>query len=307
MDADVIVVGGGVIGLSAAVVLAERGRRVRVWARTPAEHSTSAVAGAICWPYRIEPLDKAVDWSVRSLREYEQIAALGPETGVRMATGVMAEHSLTDAWSGALADVREATHLPEGYEHGVEATVPVLDMPVYLRHLTRRLLDAGGAVEERTVTDLAEPAAEAPVVVNCPGLGARTLVADDSVYPVRGQLVVVENPGLDRWFVGGTEAYVIPHPHGVVLGGCAEEHNWSQEPDPVTAARIVQRCARLFPELASARVIGHRVGLRPVRPSVRLERTRTAEGTLVVHNYGHGGGGVTAAWGCAHSVAELVA
>ncbi|MFI6938259.1 FAD-dependent oxidoreductase [Streptomyces sp. NPDC050418] len=307
MSADVIVVGGGVIGLSAAVVLAEGGRRVRVWSKEPAARTTSAVAGAVCWPYRIEPLDRVVDWSLRSLRAYEELAALPEETGVRLVTGVMADGSILGAWSGALGGVRPAVDLPEGYGQGIEATVPVLDMPVYLRYLTRRLLDAGGSVEERTVTDLDEAAAEAPAVVHCSGLGARELAGDASVYPVRGQLVVVENPGLERWFVGGTETYVIPHPKGVVLGGCAGEGDWSREPDPATAAGIVERCARILPELATARVLEHRVGLRPARPSVRLERERLGDtGAVVVHNYGHGGGGVTAAWGCAQDVAALL-
>ncbi len=319
MGAEVIVVGGGVIGLSTAVVLAEGGvgppllerkprawGRVRVWSKEPPAQTTSAVAGAICWPYRIEPLDKVVDWSVRSLRVYEQIAASPEESGVRLVTGVMTDASMLGAWAGALTDARTVTGLPQGYEQGLQATVPVLDMPVYLRYLAHRLLAAGGVIEERTVTDLAEAAAEAPAVVNCSGLGARGLVPDESVHPVRGQLVVVENPGIDRWFVGGTQAYVIPHPRGVVLGGTADEDDWNLEPDPATAAGIVRRCSRIHPELAGARVLEHRVGLRPARPSVRLERELLGRDTVLVHNYGHGGGGVTAAWGCAQHVAELL-
>ncbi|MBC9713638.1 FAD-binding oxidoreductase [Streptomyces sp. TRM66268-LWL] len=306
MGAEVIVVGGGVIGLTTAVVLAEAGSRVRVWAAEPAARTTSAVAGAICWPYRIEPFEKVVDWSVRSLRRYEEIAALPRETGVRLVTGVMADESLTGGWVDALDGARAATDLPDGCAAGVQATVPVLDMPVCLRYLSGRLADAGGVVEVRAVTGLAEAAAEAPVVVNCSGLGARALVPDETVYPVRGQLVVVENPGIERWFVAGTDAYVIPHPRGVVLGGTADEHDWRREPDPETAARIVERCARFHPELATARVLEHRVGLRPARPTVRLERELFDESTVLVHNYGHGGGGVTAAWGCAEDVAALL-
>ena len=55
-----------------------------------------------------------------------------------------------------------------------------------------------------------------------------------------------------------------------------------------------------MPELADASVLAHRVGLRPARPSVRLERDGD-----VVHCYGHGGAGVTLSWGCADEVVSL--
>jgi D-amino-acid oxidase len=59
------------------------------------------------------------------------------------------------------------------------------------------------------------------------------------------------------------------------------------------------------PEIAGARVLEHRVGLRPVRHAVRLERAVLPNGRVLVHNYGHGGAGVTVAWGCARVAAGL--
>ena len=53
--------------------------------------------------------------------------------------------------------------------------------------------------------------------------------------------------------------------------------------------------------------LGHRVGLRPFRPQVRLEAEPSGSGPLVVHNYGHGGAGVTLSWGCAREAAGLAA
>ena len=52
-------------------------------------------------------------------------------------------------------------------------------------------------------------------------------------------------------------------------------------------------------------MLGHRVGLRPARRTVRLEAVPGETGT-VVHCYGHGGSGVTLAWGCADDVLALV-
>jgi hypothetical protein len=63
----------------------------------------------------------------------------------------------------------------------------------------------------------------------------------------------------------------------------------------------------IFPALKNAEIDATepvRVGLRPFRRGgVRLE---AEAGTRIVHNYGHGGSGVTLSWGCALEVAEHV-
>lgn len=307
---DVIVVGSGVIGLTTAVVLAESGRRVRVWAREPAERTTSAVAGALWWPYRIEPKALAREWALQSLSVYEELAERPGETGVRMVEGVMGESRFYEQgpWAAARLPGLRASTAEEYAGTGLWARLPLLDMPTHLRWLRDRLLRAGGVVEVRTVTDLVEAAA--PVVVNCTGIGARRLVPDPAVRPVRGQLVIVENPGLTTWIVStdeaaGTTTYLFPQPDRLVLGGTTDEDDWSLTPDPAVAAEIVKRCAALRPEIAGSRVLGHRVGLRPVRDTVRLEREPLPDGRVLVHNYGHGGAGVTVAWGCAREAAGL--
>ncbi len=318
-DSDVIVVGGGVIGLTTAVTLAERGggrRRVRVWARDAPADTVSAVAGALWWPYRIEPEDLVGAWSLASLRVYERLAARPGETGVRFVPGVHADMALSGLgpWAGQVAGLRElgpgAPELPPGCGSGLAARLPLIDMPVHLEWLRGRLAAAGGQVQTRELASLDEAAAAAGTVVNCTGLGARRLVPDERIRPVRGQLTVVENPGIDEWFTAVDTAagatYFFPQPGGLVLGGTAEEDDWRTSPDPATAEAIVARCARIRPEIAHARVLAHRVGLRPVRSGgVRLEAVRRPDGGLLVHNYGHGGAGVTVAWGCAEAAAEL--
>ncbi|MFF9087857.1 FAD-dependent oxidoreductase [Streptomyces sp. NPDC014991] len=298
-----IVVGGGIAGLTTAVLLAESGRRVRVWTREPAERTTSAVAGGLWWPYRIEPEPLVGAWALHSLTVYEELAARPGETGVHLVEGVHHGARLDGlgAWAGRVPGLRAVAD-------GLAARLPVIDMPVHLAWLRERLVKAGGTVDLREVTDLA--AVPAAVVVNCAGLGARSLVPDPAVRPVRGQLVVVENPGVTTWFTSvdhssAASVYFIPQPCGLLLGGTAEEDDWSLDPDPDTAAAIVARCAAVRPEIAGARVLAHRVGLRPARDAVRLERRPLPDGRTLVHNYGHGGAGITVAWGCAREAAEL--
>ena len=93
------------------------------------------------------------------------------------------------------------THPPQGYVAAFELDAPLIDMSRYLEYLQERLQHAGAAVVRRRVDSLAEPAAHAPVIVNCTGLGARELAGDSSMEPVRGQHVVVENPGLEDFFM----------------------------------------------------------------------------------------------------------
>ncbi|MEU1346635.1 FAD-dependent oxidoreductase [Streptomyces sp. NPDC005795] len=304
---DVIVVGGGVIGLTTAMVLARRGHRVRVWSAAPAAATTSAVAGALWWPYRIEPQDSVGDWSLTSLRWYEELAARPQETGVRLVDGLHRGERLASLgpWAGQLNGAVETAE-------GLRCRLPLLDMPVHLEWLEGRVGAAGGAVERRTVVSFDEAAAEAATVVNCTGLGARELVPDSGVRPVRGQLVLVENPGIEEWYTEADPAssettYFFPQPGRLVLGGTAGADDWGTVPDPRTAQEIVARCARVRPEIAGARVIGHRVGLRPARDAgVRIEAEALPGGGRLVHNYGHGGAGVTVAVGCAQAAARLV-
>ncbi|RVE48652.1 hypothetical protein evm_006723 [Chilo suppressalis] len=54
-----------------------------------------------------------------------------------------------------------------------------------------------------------------------------------------------------------------------------------------------------------ARTLKHWVGLRPGRHEIRLE-AEEQRGKLIVHNYGHGGSGLTLFWGCADNVLDIV-
>jgi D-amino-acid oxidase len=149
-----------------------------------------------------------------------------------------------------------------------------------------------------------------PVVVNCAGLGARFLAQDDALYPIRGQIVRVEPLPLTRITLDEDKShevtYIVPRSTDCILGGTAQENDWSLEQNMDTAAAIIERCAQLVPEVRDCKVIEHLVGLRPGRSTVRLEAEPQAGGGLIVHNYGHGGAGITLSWGCAEEAASLV-
>jgi D-amino-acid oxidase len=309
---DVVVVGAGVIGLTSAVCLAEAGLTVACWTAEPPQQTTSSVAGAL-WANspHAAPGDRLTAWTRSSLPEFRDLAEQ-PQSGVRLATGVLASRDSAEPpppqmFPGVEVSAREPA--PSGYLAAFAVEVPLIDMGRYLEYLQERLQAAGAEVVTHPVDALSEAAAAAEVVVNCTGLGARELVDDRTLEPVRGQHVLVENPGLDEFFIDDRTAEEwtcwFPHGHRVVLGGIAQRGATAREPDPSVAERIVERCAAVDPRLGSARVLGQQVGFRPARPSVRLEEERLS-GATCIHNYGHGRSGVTLSWGCAREVQEIV-
>ncbi|WKN47314.1 FAD-dependent oxidoreductase [Nocardioides sp. Arc9.136] len=311
--ARVIVVGAGVSGLTCAVRLLEAGHRVDVLARDLPHETTSATAAGLWYPYRALPEDRVTAWARTS---YEVLAELAGQegTGVRLVAGTEVHTGDGDVtgrpdpwWAAAVPGFARTEAVPEGWAGGWSFTAPVVEMPTYLTWLLRRVEHLGGTLTRLGMGGL-PPGGD--VVVDCAGIGARLLAADLSVVPVRGQVVHVEQVGLDRWWLDAGEGsgsdglrptYVVPRSADIVLGGTVEEGDWSRTPSPESARDILGRARRLVPELADARVLGHRVGLRPVRPTVRVERTGR-----VVHCYGHGGAGVTLSWGCAAEVTGLV-
>ncbi len=309
MGKDVLVIGAGVSGLTSAIRMAEAGLRVSVYAAESPRKTTSMAAGAMWGPYLVEPIQRVRAWSARSLEVFRKLAQ-DPQTGVHLASGVEASRTLVDPpeWGNQLDGFRmcEPGELPAGFVTGWRFTVPLIDMPRYLDYLQRRLSEAGGAIQIRRVRSFDEVIGQAPIVVNCAGMGARELVPDPQLTPIRGQLVVVENPGLTEFFSEDTGPstdllHFSPHGETVILGGVAQPGQSNREPDLATSSAILARCSQVEPRLRGAHVLEHRVGLRPTRPYVRLDMQHT-NGTRLIHNYGHGGAGVTLSWGCADDV-----
>ncbi|WP_210440454.1 FAD-dependent oxidoreductase [Nocardioides xinjiangensis] len=295
----VIVVGAGVVGLTCAVRLLEAGHRVDVVARDLPLETTSAVAAALWYPYRALPQDRVTAWARTSYDAFARLAG-DERTGVRMLTGteVLTEPRPDPWWREAVPALDRETALPPGYADGWTFVSPVVDMPVHLRWLVARVEELGGTLTRMNLSALP---ADGSLVVNATGLGARHFGADRTVQPVRGQVVVVEQVGLDRWTLDAAGlTYVVPRAREIVLGGTDLEGEWSRTPDPAVAEQVLHRATALVPALEGARVLRHKVGLRPARPEVRLERVGE-----VVHCYGHGGAGVTLSWGCADDVVAL--
>ncbi|HET6626477.1 MAG TPA: FAD-dependent oxidoreductase [Nocardioidaceae bacterium] len=303
--AKVIVIGAGVVGLSCAVRLLENGHHVDVLARDLPLETTSAVAAALWYPYRAFPFERVTAWSAAAYEEFARLSREEPDAGVRMLDGTELHRTPTADpwWLQAVPKLTRVTAMAPPYVDGWTFRTPVIEMPLYLRWLTARVAGLGGTITRMALSGLPD---RTGVVVNASGLGARLMADDPSVAPVRGQVLYVDQVAVDRWWLDGAgPVYVVPRSKDVVVGGTDEEGQWSRTPDLATADRILERATALVPQLKGARVLRHKVGLRPARPRVRLEVEQRGP-TRVVHCYGHGGAGVTLSWGCADEVARLV-
>jgi D-amino-acid oxidase len=308
---EALVIGSGVIGLTTAIELAEAGIGTTIRTAGTGDQTTSFAAGAVWGPVRCGPPGRTTAWAATGLEVMTELAK-EPGTGITMTTGreVSSTPATPPDWLDLLPGPVTSAALPDGYVCGWRYTAPLATMPVYLEYLEGRFRAAGGSIEIAPVTDLT--ALAAPLVVNCTGVAARELAADPEVTPVRGQVVIVANPGIDEFYIDHNDestdyVYLFPHGDQVLLGGTAEDGADDLPPRPEVAERILRDCALVFPELRGATVLEHRVGLRPVRPEVRLERRELSGGRVLWHNYGHGGGGVTLAWGCAREISASVA
>jgi D-amino-acid oxidase len=310
----VTVIGAGVSGLTCGMRLLEEGARVTLVTRERPARTTSAVAGAVWFPYRVRPNARTGPWGRVGYGRFSRLAEQDglPVTMVEL-TALYADPLAEEPWwlesvpGGAVrAAVRD--ELPAGYSDGRTLRVPCIEAPAYLDWLARRFDELGGAVELRELSSLDEP--DGTVVVNCAGMGARRLAHDDDLRPVRGQVAYARTREPPRFMVDETGpnalAYVLPRPDVVVLGGTAEEDDWETRPRPETTRSILERTRRLDPRLEAATYVGSAVGFRPVRSEVRLETATLPDGRPLVHNYGHGGSGFTLSWGCAEEVVRLV-
>lgn len=323
---DILVLGCGVSGLTTGVLLQEAGHRVNIWAKTLPPYTTSNAAAAVWHPFKVNPPEKVARWGDITFQRFAALQAL-PESGVIRAPllDLKVERAADPDWKVAVPDFRHVTaeELHPGRADGFVFETLVIDTNRYLEYLRRRFLAQGGQIVQRTVRDLSEAFAQHPIVVNCTGLGARTLVGDRDLHPSRGRVVRLKQDGFHRVILDDEEresmAYVIPRIDDMVLGGTdeedvtgegyhGEEYQESRELDAAGEA-IVRRCARLSPHFASIapeQILKQVSGWRPVRSQVRLEREQIAPDRVLLHNYGHGGAGVTLSWGCAQDVVALL-
>lgn len=309
----ILVLGCGVSGLSTGITLLRADYPVTIWAQDLPPNTTSNQAAAIWFPYLAKPREKVDPWAKFTLGFFREHLVPEPASGCAPIT----VHDLYDKqvetpwWAGAVESYSrlDPSKLPKGYVDGFEVESVVIDTSIYIGYLVTWFLSLGGKIEQREIKDIGEALEFSEVVVNCTGLGSRTLFSDESVYPVRGQTVKVRPNGAKLALLDdegpNSLAYIIPRSKDIVLGGTAQENDWELTPRAADREEVLRKAAALDARFAQVEILSEGVGLRPARSVVRLEAEHMDSG-VVIHNYGHGGAGFTLSWGCAEEVKRLL-
>jgi glycine/D-amino acid oxidase-like deaminating enzyme len=261
------VLGCGVIGLTTARILQNRGWQVTIYAADLPPATTSNVAGAQWTPTTVFVPSDVTPAFLDTFRKAAHIAnrafqlMVGDTYGVRW----LDNYALRRDAQSNIPEIDYATRtgiadLYADIERVDPASVPfagfaeiwrfgtmLMEPNTFLPAVERDFLLQGGRIVVRSFRSPSDVAAlHEPVVFNCTGLGSRELFGDTVLEPVRGQLSILEpQPAIDYTYLTG-ELYMFPRNDGIVLGGTFQRGDWSTAVDLATQSRILAGHEAIF-------------------------------------------------------------
>ncbi|KAK3794631.1 hypothetical protein RRG08_003777 [Elysia crispata] len=325
----IVILGAGINGLSSAVCVQQACPLAQV--QLVAEHfspDTTGDGSAGFWAPHLMS-DKSADMVKRvSAVTYEHLVKLAysPLAGllkIQMLSGYCLYSKPADSseevptWFEILESYRNLTEkemlrFPKE-NNGVFYTTVTVDVTAYMAWLMKRFKELGGTIRQARIEKIEEIAGDCDILINCSALSSRYLFNDKEIKPVRGQVWKIRAPWIKHFYIFDDHVlehpYILPGVDFVTVGGNAQEGSWKTQPDPDEARRIWDKAVERLPPLQYATPLRSWAGLRPWRENPRLESdTIDVQGRniKVIHNYGHGGSGVTMHWGCALEVTAMV-
>jgi D-amino-acid oxidase len=262
---DCAVLGCGVMGLSTARLLQQRGYNPVIYTKAMPPSTTSNVAGGLWEPVSLYDADRITpefrkqygEASRLAHRRYQSLAS--DHYGVR--------------WLPLYRLSQTAFQPPEPTNPGsdIEPLYPeirqlavaenpfpvafterrysmLIEPAIYLQALISDFELAGGRIVVRDFQSTSEVLAlRESVIFNCTGLGARTLFGDTELIPIKGQLAfLLPQPEVDYMTIGPSGTYMFPRHDGILLGGSFERGVDNTDVVPETIARILRDNAAVF-------------------------------------------------------------
>jgi glycine oxidase len=293
---EVIIVGGGIIGLSLALALRKRGLRVLIVERgEPGRESSSAAAGMIA-DFAPELPTSLLSLAMASARMYpEFVHELQDESGMNVdlrdnGTLLFSGHSTALGWKSgwetedglepisaeALAELEPELKLREhdAFFRKERSVDPRALTAAAIRAAKHREVDfvSGNAVERvilsasgTTGVFAGKTAYSAPVVVNCAGAWAGSIPpCQFPTQPVKGQILAMIGAPTVRHVLRGADVYLVPRTDGrILIGATLENAGYDKRVEPDVVRRLQQSAIELVPALRGARLHQAWAGLRP--------------------------------------------
>ena len=273
------VLGCGVVGLTTARELQRRGFEVTIYAENVPPNVTSNMSlagftptsGLLTFNLRTpaweEQFRTAVQIAYRRLQlmvgpKYgiTWIPNYGPTDDAESARGTNA--LLPDNVQGSSELLQPGEH-PFATKYCVVRPEMRIEPSIYLDALVNDVLLWGGKI---VVRKMAAPrdviALPETVVVNCTGLGSKTLFGDPDLVPLKGQLIVLTpQPEVQYATSGGSITppppgsfgiHMMARSDGIILGGTQEKDVWTLEINEQERLRVINGHIELFKSMAGA-------------------------------------------------------
>ncbi len=250
------VIGCGVIGLTTARLLQDSGITVTIYAADLPPHVTSSVASGafgvtsiVDDAHHTEEITSRIQEAARFSFNYFQ-ERIGDRYGIRwMDMFMLGAQPMQLPWEFAITpELFPLTIFGPG-EHPFPSRYAsrfrtlIAETDVLLPALIDDFRARGGSIQQQTFSDRAAlQALAAPLVVNCTGLGAKALLGDPELVPVKGQLTVLPRQAevTYAYLDPVLDLYMFSRNDRIFLGGSHEEGVWSTEPNPNRSAQILE-------------------------------------------------------------------
>ncbi|XP_078485054.1 D-amino-acid oxidase-like [Ciona intestinalis] len=320
MPQNIAIIGAGIIGLSTACKIQEDipGCQVTIFYDECSPNTTGDISAGFIYPYECGNDEENQAIYFRQTLErfrvlYDRQDALeigiGEMTGFLIGEDVKLPKVFKEFPNFRKASEAECQHfLRDPKERPVYTLATwICECTRYLPWLTKNIELKGGKLIKKHISSF-EDLSDFDIIINCAGIGAKFLTSDKELYAVRGQVYAVEAPWIKHFYVFN-DYYILPRLTDVVLGGTHQYDDYNLEVDKEDSDQIWSKCCEFEPSLRYSKIKSQHVGLRPKRTAIRieLEQQKLSNRTVtILHNYGHGGAGVTMHWGCAIKASQLL-